>query len=52
MTVLVTGSMGHVGFEVVRQAVGRDHRVIAVYRPAGPNGPGFTSQEVKLHIPE
>ena len=32
MTVLVTGSMGHVGFEVVRQAVGRDHRVIAVYR--------------------
>jgi len=31
---------------------GQTYRVIAVYRPAGPNGPGFTSQEVKLHIPE
>ena len=32
MTLLVTGSMGHVGFEVVRQAVGRGHKVIAAYR--------------------
>jgi UDP-glucuronate 4-epimerase len=32
MTILVTGSMGHVGFEVVRQAVRRDHKVVAVYR--------------------
>src|SRR5262245_45118510 len=32
MTILVTGSMGHVGFEVVRQAVSRGHRVVAAYR--------------------
>jgi UDP-glucuronate 4-epimerase len=32
MTILVTGAMGHVGFEVVRQALARDHRVVAVYR--------------------
>ena len=32
MTILVTGSMGHVGFEVVRQAVARDHQVVAIYR--------------------
>ncbi len=32
MTILVTGSMGHVGFEVVRQAVARDHQVVATYR--------------------
>jgi UDP-glucuronate 4-epimerase len=32
MTLLVTGSMGHVGFEVVRQAVGRGQKVIAAYR--------------------
>ena len=31
---------------------GQTYRVIAVYRPAGPNGPGFTSQEVALRIPE
>ena len=31
---------------------GQTYRVIAVYRSAGPNGPGFTSQEVTLHIPE
>src|SRR5262245_34715357 len=32
MAVLITGSMGHVGLEVVRQAVGRGHQVIATYR--------------------
>jgi hypothetical protein len=25
---------------------GEKYRVIAVYRPGGPNGPGFTSREV------
>ncbi len=32
MALLVTGSMGHVGLETVRQAVARGHRVIAQYR--------------------
>ncbi len=32
MAVLVTGSMGHVGFEVVRQAAARNLDVIAQYR--------------------
>ena len=26
----------------------QDYKVIAVYRPAGPDGPGFTSNEVLL----
>ncbi|MDB6026509.1 MAG: hypothetical protein JWM68_2732 [Verrucomicrobiales bacterium] len=30
---------------------GTSYRVIAVYRPAGPQGPGFTSQETNLEIP-
>jgi hypothetical protein len=30
---------------------GKTYRVIAVYRPAGPNGPGYTSQETNLAIP-
>ncbi len=29
---LVTGAMGHVGLEVVRQAAARGHRVVATYR--------------------
>jgi len=32
MALLVTGAMGHVGHEVVRQAIQRGHHVIAVYR--------------------
>lgn len=32
MVLLVTGAMGHVGLEVVRQAVARGHRVVATYR--------------------
>lgn len=32
MSLLVTGAMGHVGYEVVRQAAARGHRVIAQYR--------------------
>lgn len=34
MALLVTGSMGHVGFEVVRQAVARGMPVVAQYRGA------------------
>ncbi len=30
---------------------GKTYRVLAVYRPAGPNGPGFASQETNLEIP-
>jgi nucleoside-diphosphate-sugar epimerase len=32
MTILITGSMGHVGFEVVRQAAARGHAIVAQYR--------------------
>ena len=32
MLLLVTGAMGHVGYEVVRQAAARGHRVVAQYR--------------------
>ena len=32
MAVLITGSMGHVGFELVRQALQRNHAVVAQYR--------------------
>ncbi len=32
MTILITGSMGHVGFETVRQAAARGHEVVAQYR--------------------
>ncbi len=31
---------------------GQKYRVIAIYRAAGPNGPGFTSGEVTLIIPK
>ena len=31
---------------------GKTYRVVAVYRPAGPRGPGFTSQEAALEIPK
>jgi hypothetical protein len=31
---------------------GKSYRVVAVYRPAGASGPGFTSQEVELKIPQ
>jgi hypothetical protein len=31
---------------------GKTYRVVAVYRPAGPHGPGFTSQEIALEIPK
>jgi hypothetical protein len=31
---------------------GKRYRVLAVYRPAGPHGPGFTSQETALEIPK
>jgi len=30
---------------------GKKYRVIAVYRAAGPNGPGFTSGEARLQMP-
>ncbi len=31
---------------------GKSYRIIAVYRAAGPRGPGFTSHETKLKIPQ
>jgi hypothetical protein len=31
---------------------GKSYKVLAVYRPAGPHGPGFTSQETVLVIPK
>jgi hypothetical protein len=31
---------------------GKTYRVVAVYRPAGFRGPGFTSQETQLEIPQ
>lgn len=31
-------------------SLGKNYRVLAVYRPAGPHGPGFTSQETNLEI--
>ena len=33
-------------------ARGQSYRVVAVYRPAGPNGPGFASQEAMVTIPD
>ena len=33
-------------------SLGKTYRVLAVYRPAGPHGPGFTSQETNLEIPQ
>lgn len=38
MALLVTGAMGHVGLEVVRQAVRNGHRVVAAYRNAFHSG--------------
>ncbi|MCC7217643.1 MAG: NAD(P)-dependent oxidoreductase, partial [Burkholderiales bacterium] len=32
MRILVTGGMGHVGYETVRAALGRGHQVVAQYR--------------------
>jgi hypothetical protein len=29
---------------------GKSYRILAVYRPAGPHGPGFLTQEVSLEI--
>jgi len=31
-------------------SLGKTYRVVAVYRPVGPHGPGFTSQETNLEI--
>jgi hypothetical protein len=44
----VTGS-AWAGYDLKR---GGSYRVIAVYRPAGKDGPGFSSDEVRLKIPE
>jgi UDP-glucuronate 4-epimerase len=32
MTLLVTGAMGHLGYEIARQAVAQGHDVVAIYR--------------------
>ena len=44
----VTGSIEQ-SYSLTR---GQLYRVIAVYRAAGPRGPGFTSHESKLQIPQ
>ena len=44
----VTGS-GLVGYELKRS---QRYRVIAIFRPAGPNGPGYTTQETSVQIPD
>lgn len=44
----VTGS-ALFGYELNRD---KGYRVLAVYRPSGAHGPGFTSQEVPLEIPK
>ena len=44
----VTGS-ALVGYDLKR---GRRYRVIAVFRPAGPNGPGYTTHETSVQIPD
>jgi hypothetical protein len=44
----VTGS-ALCGYDLKR---GQRYRVIAVYRPAGPKGPGFTTQETSVQVPE
>jgi len=44
----ITGS-GLRGYELSH---GRSYKILAVYRPAGPRGPGFTSQEINLDIPK
>ena len=31
---------------------GKNYRILAVYRPAGPHGPGFSTSEVSLEIPK
>jgi nucleoside-diphosphate-sugar epimerase len=54
MALLITGSMGHVGLEIVRQAVARGHRVVAQYRgtfrqaDAEEIGPKVTWQKADL----
>lgn len=44
----ITGS-AWTGYDLKR---GGSYRVIAVYRPAGKDGPGFCSDEVRLKIPD
>ena len=44
----VTGSV-HQSYELSR---GKSYRIIAVYRAAGPRGPGFTSRETEVKIPK
>ena len=44
----ITGS-ALFGYEL---SPGKSYRILAVYRPAGPHGPGFSSQEAALEIPK
>ncbi len=44
----VTGSV-HQNYELSR---GKRYRIIAVYRAAGPRGPGFASRETEVQIPK
>jgi len=44
----ITGS-ALFGYEL---SPGKSYKILAVYRPAGPHGPGFTSQETNLEIPK
>ena len=48
MVLLVTGAMGHVGQDLVRQAADRGHRVVAQYRGSfNANAPATSSPGVK-----
>jgi len=42
----ITGS-ARFGYELSSE---KSYKVLAVYRPAGPNGPGFSTQEVALQV--
>jgi hypothetical protein len=42
----ITGS-ALFGYEL---SAGKSYRILVVYRPAGPRGPGFTSQETSLAV--
>ena len=42
----ITGS-ALLGYEL---SPGKSYKILAVYRPAGPQGPGFSTQEVRLEV--
>lgn len=46
--VFITGT-GLFGYELNPE---KSYKVLAVYRPAGPSGPGYSTQEVNMEIPQ